>query len=87
MIVLKISPSSNFGSAPEYIRVYLYRLRIPEPKESANPISLNTAAIAGFFAYGLKSLISTLPIARAILAFSTTIRSLSITNFATYPLE
>lgn len=67
--------------------VYLYKFQIPKPKESANPIPLNAAAIDGFFYVWLKSSILAIPIPRAILAFSTNIRSFYITSFATYPLE
>ena len=49
IVMRNTSPSTNCGSPPEYILVYLYVFLIPEPSSSARPISRNTFEIGGFF--------------------------------------
>lgn len=60
---------------------------MPEPSSSANPISLKTLEIVGFFGNGSKVARFRFPKPWARLLFSVKILSFSITIFATYALE
>lgn len=87
MIVRNMSPSINSGRLPEYIWVYLYVFRIPEPNSSANETSRKTFEIGGFFEYGSSFAKLNSPQRCGRFAFSVYMRSRSITNFAIAPEE
>ena len=82
IFVLNTSPSINSGVVPEYTLLYLTMFLTPEPSSYAQPISLTTEAITGFFGYGTKSVRLIVPSPRALLPFSVLTQSFSIINFA-----
>ena len=87
IFVLNTSPSINSGIVPEYTLLYFTIFLTPEPSSSAQPISLKTDAITGFFGYGTKSVKLIAPRPRALLPFSVFTQSFSMISFAGYALE
>ncbi len=87
IFVLNTSPSINSGIVPEYTLLYFTIFLTPEPSSSAQPISLKTDAITGFFGYGTKSVKLIVPRPRALLPFSVLTQSFSMISFAGYALE
>jgi hypothetical protein len=79
---LKTSPSINTGFELEYIFAYFSIFLIPEPSSSAQPISLKTPAITGFFGNGVKLIMLISPYPCALLLFSVVTVFFLIISFA-----